>query len=121
MGFSIHGFSLFFLRTVKLYFSVPVELYTAYSGQGTGLKPGQKPGQIRSNFNSRGVNSRELFRFFGHNSLSYHAIWTKIGGNLPTDLPDLPVTSKPTKKLKKNKKIENTILKFLKNLHDYLR
>ena len=61
---------------------------------------------IRSNFNSRGVNSRELFRFFGHNSLSYHAIWTKIGGNLPTDLPDLPKPSKPTKNLKKRKILE---------------
>ena len=62
---------------------------------------------IISNFNSRGVNSRELFWFFGHNSLSYHAIWTKIGGNLPTDLPDLPVTSKPTKNLKKHNFLEN--------------
>ena len=36
---------------------------------------------LRSNFNSRGVNSRELFWFFGHSSLSHHAILTKIGGN----------------------------------------
>ena len=76
---------------------------------------------LRSNFNSRGVNSRELFWFFGHNSLPYHAIWTKIGGNLPTDLPDLPKPSKPTLNLKKRQKIETKILKFLKNLHDYLR
>ena len=34
---------------------------------------------VRSNFNSRGVNSRELFWFFGHSSLSHHAILTKIG------------------------------------------
>ena len=61
---------------------------------------------IRSNFNSRGVNSRELFGFFGHNSLPYHAIWTKIGGNLPTDLPDLPKPSKPTNNLKTHKILE---------------
>ena len=72
-------------------------------------------------YNTRGVNSRELFRFFGHNSLSYHAIWTKIGGNLPTDLPDLPKPSKHTKNLKKHKILESKFLKFLENLHDYLR
>ena len=36
---------------------------------------------LRSNFNSRGVDSRELFWFFGHSSLSHHALLTKIGGN----------------------------------------
>ena len=47
---------------------------------------------IRSNFNSRGVNSRELFWFGGHSSESSGAFLTKIGRNLPTSLPDL---SKP--------------------------
>ena len=65
------------------------------------MKPMQP---IRSNFNSRGVTSREIFWSFGHNSLQYHAIWTKIGGNLPPDLPDLPKPSKPTKNPKKNAK-----------------
>ena len=36
---------------------------------------------IRSNFNSRGVNSRELRRVFGHSSESSGWILTKIGGN----------------------------------------
>ena len=35
---------------------------------------------IRSNFNSRGVNSRD-FLFFGHNSAPWGRIWTKFGGN----------------------------------------
>ena len=48
--FLIHGFSLVFLcagRTVKLYFSVPVDLYTVSSvPENPGQKnPGQKPGQ----------------------------------------------------------------------------
>ena len=29
--------------------------------------------------------------FFGHNSESHHAFWTKIGGNLPLSLPELPI------------------------------
>ena len=49
---------------------------------------------LRSNFNSRGVNSRELFWFWGHSSESPGAFLTKIGRNLPTSLPDL---SKPKK------------------------
>ena len=28
---------------------------------------------------------------FGHNSEPYHAFWTKIGGNLPLSLPELPI------------------------------
>ena len=34
--------------------------------------------EISRNF-PRGVNSRELFWFLGHSSLSHHAILTKIG------------------------------------------
>ena len=44
---------------------------------------------VRSNFNSRGVNRRELFGFGGHSSESSGAFLTKIKGHL---LPDL---SKP--------------------------
>ena len=36
---------------------------------------------IRSHGNSRGVNSRELRRVFGHSSESSGAFLTKIGGN----------------------------------------
>ena len=36
---------------------------------------------LRSNFNSRGVNSRELRRVFGHSSESSGAFLTKIGEN----------------------------------------
>ena len=55
--FLLHGFPLGFLgpdRTVKLYFSVPVVLYTVFSvpetlvknpGQNSGQKLGQKSGQ----------------------------------------------------------------------------
>ena len=39
---------------------------------------------LRSNFNSRELNSRELFRFFGHNSGPSGAFLTKIGGNFPS-------------------------------------
>ena len=42
---------------------------------------------LRSNFNSRGVNSRELFWFFGQSSLSHHAILTKIGAFLSYKRP----------------------------------
>ena len=45
---------------------------------------------LRSNFNSRGVNSRELFWFFGHSSLSHHAFLTKIGGNFSYKPPGPP-------------------------------
>ena len=49
---------------------------------------------LRSNFNTRGVNSREKFWFFGHSSLSHHAFLMKIGGNLPLGFPEL---SKPSR------------------------
>ena len=42
---------------------------------------------LRSNFNSRGVNRRELFWFFGHSWLSHHAILTKIGANFSYKRP----------------------------------
>ena len=45
---------------------------------------------LRSNFNSRGVNSRELFCFFGHSSLSHHAFLMKIGGNASYKPPGPP-------------------------------
>ena len=45
---------------------------------------------VRSNFNSRGVNSRELFWFFGHSSLSHHAFLTKIGGHFSYKPPGPP-------------------------------
>ena len=45
---------------------------------------------IRSNVNSRGVNSRELFLFFGHSSLSHHAFLMKIGGNASYKPPGPP-------------------------------
>ena len=32
-----------------------------------------------------------FFGFFGHNSEPHHAFWTKIGGNLPLSLPELPI------------------------------
>ena len=47
---------------------------------------------LRSNFNSRGVNSRELFWFFGHSSLSQHAFLMKIGGNASYKPPGPPCT-----------------------------
>ena len=48
--------------------------------------------RICSNYNTRGVNRREHFCFFGHSSLSHHAFLVRIGGNLPLSIPDL---SKP--------------------------
>ena len=64
---------------------------------------------LRSNFNSRGVNGRELVLFFGHNSLPYRASWTKIGGMKAISVPDLSITSKPTKNLKKRRKNRNYV------------
>ena len=47
--FLLHGFPLGFLgpgSTVKLYFCVPVVLYTVFSGpKNLAKNPGQKPGQ----------------------------------------------------------------------------
>ena len=49
MGFLVHGSSLVFLRPgriVKLYFSVPVDLYTVFSDpKNLAKNPGQKSGQ----------------------------------------------------------------------------
>ena len=46
MGFLMHGRSIVVLRTVKLYFSVLVQLYTVFSIPKTLVKnPGQKSGQ----------------------------------------------------------------------------
>ena len=46
MGFLIHGRSIVFLRTVKLIFSLLVELYTVFSGtRSLAENPGQKSGQ----------------------------------------------------------------------------
>ena len=54
MGFFIHGFPIGFLcsgGTVKLYFSVPTELYTVFSALKTLAKhPDQKAGE-KSNQN----------------------------------------------------------------------
>ena len=74
---------------------------------------------IRSNFNSRGVNSRELWRVFGHSSESSGAFLTKIGGNVPTDLPDLPKPTRTSKNLRKTKFLEKKFLKNRKNFNDY--
>ena len=35
-----------------------------------------------------------FFCFFGHNSEPHHAFWTKIGGNLPLSLPELPIPTR---------------------------
>ena len=40
-----------------------------------------KSGILRSNFNTRELNSRELFWFFGHRKKSLGAFFWKIGGN----------------------------------------
>ena len=54
-------------------------------------KQRQSKENLRSNFNSRCFFSRYLFYFFGHNSEPHHAFWTKIEGNLPLSLPELPI------------------------------
>ena len=99
----------------EIYFSMCYFLFFLFFSTFMGL---------RSNFNSRGVNSRELFWFFGHNSLPYHAIWTKIGGMKAVSVPDLSITSKSTKNLKKHKKkhvfktLVSIFLRFLTFLVD---
>ena len=49
------------------------------------------------------------FLFFGHNSLPYHALLTKIGGMKAISLPDLAITSKSTKKIKRTIKTRDEI------------
>ena len=48
---------------------------------------GPKLNCLCSNFNSRGVNSREHFWVFGHNSAPWRLIGTRLGGNESYKLP----------------------------------
>ena len=50
----------------------------------------------------------------GHNSDSRGRIWTKLGGNLPLGLPDLPKAKRDQEKQQENQKIETQNLE--KNL-----
>ena len=44
---------------------------------------------LRSNFNTRELNSRELFCFFGHRKNPSERFWRKLEEILPTILPEL--------------------------------
>ena len=48
---------------------------------------------VRSNFNTREFNSRENYRFFGHNSAPCGNFWTILRHKLPIIHPDLPIPS----------------------------
>ena len=48
---------------------------------------------VRSNFNTREINSRENYRFFGHNSEPCGNFWTILRHKLPIIHPDLPIPS----------------------------
>ena len=48
---------------------------------------------IRSNFNTREINSRENYRCFGHNSEPCGNFWTILRHKLPIIHPDLPIPS----------------------------
>ena len=48
---------------------------------------------LRSNFNTREINSRENYRFFGHNSAPCGNFWTILRHKLPIIHPDLPIPS----------------------------
>ena len=49
--------------------------------------------KLRSNFNTREFNSRENYRFFGHNSEPCGNFWTILRHKLPIIHPDLPIPS----------------------------
>ena len=48
---------------------------------------------IRSNFNTREINSRDNHSFFGHNSEPCGNFWTILRHKLPIIHPDLPIPS----------------------------
>ena len=48
---------------------------------------------LRSNFNTREINSRENYRFFDHNSEPCGNFWTILRHKLPIIHPDLPIPS----------------------------
>ena len=48
---------------------------------------------VRSNFNTSEINSRENYRFFGHNSEPCGNFWTILRHKLPIIHPDLPIPS----------------------------
>ena len=47
--------------------------------------------ELRSNFNTREINSREICRLFGHNSEPCGNLWTILRHKLPIIHPDLPI------------------------------
>ena len=49
---------------------------------------------IRSNFDSRGVDSREIGRSFGHNSEPVRSSEIMLRHYLPIITPDLPIPTK---------------------------
>ena len=82
-------------------------------------KCGQKGWKImvvRSHVNSRCFFSRQIVWFFDHSSLPHHQNPTKIGGNLPTDLPDL---SKPKNSRSNRGKTKILETKFRKKIEKF--
>ena len=61
---------------------------------------------LRSNFNTRQINSRENYRFFGHNSEPCGNFWTILRHKLPIIHPDHPI---PSNNLSSNVQPENLI------------
>ena len=49
---------------------------------------------IRSSFNIREINTREVSRFFGHNSLPRRSSEPILRHNLPIVTPDLPLATR---------------------------
>ena len=73
---------------------------------------------LRSNFNSRGVNSREHVRFFGHNSAPRRLIGTRIGGN-ESYRPPVPFKTKIFDiKPRENQHLEVNIFELIRKNND---
>lgn len=74
---------------------------------------------IRSNFNTREINSGENYKFFAHNSELCGNVWTILRHKLPIIHPDLPI---PSNSLNSNVQPEFLNPNFHikpKNLHEY--
>ena len=74
---------------------------------------------LRSNFNTREINSRENYRFFGHNSEPCWNFGTILRQHLPIITPDLPIPTRDLNSSVRPEFLNPKILYKIEKFHDY--
>ena len=74
---------------------------------------------LRSNCNTREINSRENYRFFGHNSEPCWNFGTISRQHLPIIPPDLPIPTRDLNSSVRPKFVNPNFLYKIEIVHDY--